>query len=322
MRALTMTYPSRISGPPERRLLDVDDPVPNSGEVVVRVHYAALSAIDLENSHGKHRLRNQLTLRSTPVVSGIEMAGVVETSGGRLAAGDRVVGYTDIARGPFFHAERVAIHEESLMALPDDVALDAAASVVGGALPSIAALERIADVQDGARVLITAATGGVGSVAVPLARHLGASVAAVCHSSQEAYARQLGATETYAYDRDELPPSGSGFDVVFDAAAALSFAQARPLLTPSGWYISTMPQRDLGGWLRSKFASQRWGYLLERNADQQRLGRVVELMADGVLSSVIDSSHPFEEFERAFARQHESAKRGKILLDLSQSATS
>ena len=129
--------------------------------------------------------------KNGPVVSGIEMSGIVESDGSRFKRGDKDFGYTNIFKGPFYHAEYVAISEDKLAIVPDGVTLHGAASIVGGALTALAALERIAGLKSGENVLITGATGSVGTTAVQLAKHMGANVAGVCHSSQISHWRFL-----------------------------------------------------------------------------------------------------------------------------------
>ena len=315
MKALTLSYPQNGSALPKRELVDVPTPEPRAGEVRVRVHYAGLSYIDFETSNGEHRRAVERALKKSPVASGIEMAGIAETDGSKIKKGDRVFGYTHITRGPFYHAQLVATPESNLAVVPDDMSLEGAVSIVGGALTSINALERIARIRRGANVLVTAATGSVGTTAVQLARHLGADVSAVCHSSQREFAMTLGASSAYAYDDDELPKPEEQFDVVFDAAPSLSFSVAQLFLRKGGVYVSTMPHRDVTGWVRSLFSSRRWGFLLEHNTDAKRMERLRALVAEGAFSPTVDSIFPVKDAGEAFARQQTSGKRGKILLD-------
>ena len=315
MKALTFTPSANRSQAPHRKLVEL--PIPDVGrdEVLVRVHYAGLNYIDLETSNGEHNRGVARALKRTPVVSGIEMAGIAETDGERIQKGDRVFGYTHIFKGPFYHAQWVATPERNLAVVPENASLEGAASVLGGALTSIRALERIARLEAGSRVLVTGATGSVGVTGVQLATHLGAEVAAVCHSSQTEFALSQGASQAYAYDRAELPEPGTGFDLVFDTAPALSFAAAGRFLTRRGRYISTMPHHDVAGWARSLLSLRKWGFLLEYDTDARRMERLRTLIAEGAFPATIDSIHELSDATDAFERQKQPGKRGKILLD-------
>ena len=315
MKALSFALPATKSGRPALKHVELATPEPGRGEILVRVRYAALNNFDLETSLGERNKAVAKALKKNPVVSGIEMAGVAESDGERIRKGDRVFGYTNIFKGPWFHAQYVTLSESRMARVPEEFSLEGATSIVGGALTTIAALERITDLKPGDAVLITGATGSVGVTAVQLATHLGARVSAVCHSSQLEFASSEGASEVYAYDRAELPEAKNQFDLVFDTAPSLSFAAARALLKPRGCYIPTMPHLDIGGFARALFSRKKWGFLLESDTDEKRMRRLCELMTQGAFRPAIDSIHPLANAADAFARQQESGKHGKILID-------
>lgn len=319
MKMIGYELPHAGRGAPQIQVEEVPTPtVTNAGkhgEILVRVHFAGLNNFDLETSLGKRNRAIRWARRKNPVVSGIEMAGVVESDGEVFKKGDLVFGYTNILRGPFFHAELVLINEEKLCRLPDGHTLDGATSVIGGALTAITALERVAQVQRGDTVLITGATGSVGVAAVQLASHLGATVAGVCHSSQCDFLLSQGVLHAFAYDRKEIPEAANQFDLVFDTAPSLSFAKARPLLKARGTYISTMPHYDIGGFLRSLVSRRKWGYLMEADTDTARMTRLHTLMVENAFTPIVDSIYPLARAKDAFARQLQSGKRGKILVD-------
>jgi len=316
MRALTITLPEAGSGKPRREIVELPVPEARKGEVVVRVHFAGLNYFDRETSSGDHNRSVARSLKRSPVVSGIEMAGIAETAGAGIEKGDRVVGYTDIWRGPFYHSQFVATPASNLAVVPPEVSLEAAASIVGGALTSITALEKKARLRCGQRVLITGATGSVGVTGVQLATHIGAEVTAVCHSSQLDFVQAQGASMPFAYDRSEMPAPDGRFDVVFDTAPSLSFAAAGPFLSARGRYITTMPHRDISGFATSLLSSKKWTFLLERNTDAARMGRLRELISAGAFTEVIDRVYHLDDATDAFERQLQSGKRGKVLLDM------
>ena len=300
MQALTLSYPESNSGTPMRRLIELPIPKARLGEVLVCVHYAALNYIDLETTKGQHYIGAAKALKRYPVVSGIEMAGIAASDGEKIKKGDRVFGYTNIFRGPFYHTQYVATLEKNLALVPENTSLEGATSIIGGALTSINAFERIARLQPGSDVLITGATGSVGVTGVQLATHLGARVSAVCHSTQTDFAVSQGAVQAYAYDRAELPNAEHQFDLVFDTAPSLSFTSARPYLKTRGRYISTMPHLDLTGSLRSLFSRRKWGFLLEYNTDPKRMERLRKLISQDAFPPVIEHIYHFSAATKAF----------------------
>jgi len=315
MKALTFIPPESGSGQPKIQPVELPIPEPRQGEILVRIQYAALNYFDFEAMRGERNKAIAKALKKDTVISGIEMAGVAESDGARIKKGDLVFGYTNIFKGPWFHAEYVALPETKLALVPRNLSAEGATSIIGGALTAIAALERIAGLKSGESVLITGATGSVGVTAVQLATHLGASVSAVCHSSQAGYARSEGAADVHAYDKKELPEAINQFDVIFDAAPSLSFNKSRKFLKPRGSYITTMPHLDITGFLRGLMSRRKWGFLMESDTDEKRMERLRSLMADGAFQAAIDSIHPLARAGKAFARQQERGKRGKILID-------
>jgi len=307
---------------PLLKIIEAKKPIPKRGEVLIRVSHAGLNNGDFEIFTGRQNKAVAKRLKTNPVVTGIEMAGTVESGGKHLSKGDLVVGYTNIFKGPWFHGEYICLPETKLVKVPEGWDAPGAAAIIGGAVTAIAALERIAKIKPSDKVLITGASGSVGTSAVQLARHLGAEVDATCHSSQVQFVGGEGASNVYAYDAAgpsaDVRSNRRKYTCVFDTAPSLSFASAKRLLKPGGVYITTMPHLDMSGFLRSLVSQRRWGFLLEFDTDQKRLARLAQLMEANVLRPVIDSVYSVDDAASAFARQEERGKRGKILIDFSR----
>lgn len=315
MRALSFDVPEG-KGAPTLTHIEAPVPTPIANEVLVRISHSALNYLDYENQRGEHNKALRKNLKKSPVVSGIEMAGIVESDGKRFKKGDQVFGYTNIFKGPWFHGEYVALKETNLALIPNGLTPEGATSIIGGAVTAIAALEKLAKTKQGDEVLLTGATGSVGITALHLARHLGANITAICHSSQMEFAKSEGATTALAYDRNDPIPAGIKFDTIFDTAPSLSFAKAKPYLKRRGTYVTTMPHLDISGFLSALLSPRKWGFLLEGNTDQKRLSRLVALMSEGVFKPTVDSSYPLADAAQAFARQNERGRRGKIILTM------
>lgn len=315
MKALSFDVPTG-AGRPTLKFIDAPKPEPCKGEVLVRITHAGLNHGDFETWTGRQNKALKKRLKSSPVLTGIEMAGIAESDGRAIRKGDQVYGYTNIFKGPWFHAEFVALKEANMAKLPTGMLPEGAGALVGGAVTSIAALERIAKTKPGDRLLVTGATGSVGVTALQLAKHLKAEVTAICHSSQRDFALSQGAATALAYDTKEQLPKENQFDTIFDTAPSLSFSKALPYLKTRGAYITTMPHLDVAGFMRALVSRRKWGFLLESDTDQKRLGRLSELMEAGVFTPVVDSSYTLQDAAKAFARQEESGKRGKIMLTM------
>lgn len=302
---------------PRVKIIETRKPEPaRKGDVLVRITHAGLNHGDFEIITGKRNKAVAKQLRTQPVVTGVEMAGIAETNGNRITKGDLVFGYANIFKGPRFHGEYVVINEEKIFKVPEGWSTEGAAAIIGGGVTVVAALDRIAKLKQGDRILITGASGAVGILAVQFASHVGAEVTAICNSRQARQVQDAGAAHVLAYDKKEMPDPSRQFDCVFDTAPSLTFAKARALLKPRGIYITTMPHLDIAGFLLSLFSRRRWGFLLEADTDQKRLARLAELMTQAVFRPAIDSVYPIDDAANAFARLEERGKHGKILLDL------
>ncbi len=302
---------------PRVKIIETRKPEPaRKGDVLVRITHAGLNHGDFEIITGKRNKAVAKQLRTQPVVTGVEMAGIAETNGIRIAVGDRVSGYANIFKGPRFHGEYVVINEEKIFKVPEGWSTEGAAAIIGGGVTVVAALERLAGLKRGDQILITGASGAVGILAVQFANDVGAEVTAICNSRQTRQVKDAGAAQVLAYDKNEMSDPSHKFDCVFDTAPSLTFAKARARLKPRGIYITTMPHLDAAGFFMSLFSRRRWGFLLEADTDQKRLARLAELMAQGVFRPAVDSIFPLDEAANAFARLEERGKFGKVLLDL------
>ncbi len=226
------------------QLTTIDRPTPGPDEILVRVHSTTVT-------HGDRRLRaadfpgigaifgRLMTgvFRPRHPVGGSNFAGrVVEVGKNvtRFAVGDDVFG--GAMHGAY--AEYVAVPEQSGIAkIAEGSTYGEAAALPYGAVTALSFLRDMAQVRAGERVLIVGATGGVGRMAIQIAKHLGAEVTAVC-SGDPALARSLGADEVIDYKREDFTRHASAWDVILDTTEGNHFRKFRPSLTPHGRYLS------------------------------------------------------------------------------------
>ena len=200
--------------------MDIANPTPNIKEILVDITHSGLNHVDLLYSRGKHQ-NNHSGLVSPPFVLGLEYAGIVRTApnGSKFKPGDRVWG-----SGVGGFAEQIAIKEGALQKVPDGWCLEDAAGLGAATAPvSYGALIRVAKLQRGETVLIHAAAGGMGVVAVQIAKAVGAKVIATMGSDEKAkVVRSLGADVVIRYDAPQWEKevlkatNGKGVDVVMD----------------------------------------------------------------------------------------------------------
>ena len=231
-------------------LKDVDMPVIKDDDVLVRVHAASVNAADPAQVRGKpYLIRPVYGMRrpKRPFV-GQDVAGTVDRVGAkvtRFGPGDEVFG-----GGVGTFAEYAAAPEKRLALKPAGLSFDEAAVLPVAGLTALQGIRDAAGVEEGDKVLINGASGGVGIFAVQVAKALGAEVTAVCSTRNVEQARSIGADQVIDYTKEDFTKGVERYDVVFDNAASHSLADTRNVLTDKGVLIPNAGMLD-SKWLAS-----------------------------------------------------------------------
>ncbi len=308
----------RHGGPEVLEWVELPDPVPGKGEIVVRVVAAALNPLDWKLRAGQYKL---MTVGRLPRGVGYDYAGVVESVGegvARLKPGDAVVGIVNpLESRNAAMAERLCATEALAAVKPPSLSFADAASLPGAGITAVQAL-REARLAAGQRVLVVGAAGGVGSFAVQYAKEAGAHVTAVASTEGQAFLAGLGPDRAIDYRREDWKALPETFDIVFDASGTSTFPGCRRLLAPAGIYVHSLPNAGLylWSWWLKLVSRQRVHPVMERPnlADLQAL---VDLAASGRLKSVVTRvGRPGDvpELQREMAGGH---NRGKIVVRFS-----
>jgi NADPH:quinone reductase-like Zn-dependent oxidoreductase len=305
-------------GPPEvLRIDEVDKPVPQADEVLVRVHATTVTQTDCHMRAARPFFwRFMLGLRRPRRRTlGLEFAGVVEAVGAdvtELAVGDRVFGLRNGS-----HAEYVCVREERLIAhIPEGMSFEQAAAVSDGMCEAIAAL-RAGGVEEGTNLLIYGASGSLGTGAVQLASYLGAHVTAVCGGKNLDLVRSLGAHEVIDYQTQDFTRNGEAYDVILDAVGKHSYLRARRSLVSGGIFVATdrlfhLPLALLTRWLGSTRVTFSVGSPWTRDS----VLLLKELLEDGKYRAVVDRVYPVEEIVDATRYVESWQKTGNVVLTL------
>jgi len=296
------------------RLVEAPVPRPAPGQILVEITVAGVNEMDVEVRAGGWGGQVKQFRRSGPVLTGFEFAGIARTSGQRIRAGQRVIGYSPVLNGPRTHAQFAAVPETGVLAIPDALGDEAAAALCVMGLTAIEVLERICPARPGARCLVIGAAGGFGAYAVQLAASRGAEVTAIASAANEAWVRAQGAHAFVPYEASPAAPPVGAYDLIIDTPARLSFRAAAPLLARRGMYVSSNPTSDLAGMAWSVFSPRRAGFLMMLKTSPPRLLRLVELSEAGTLRPVIDSVFDLSEADAAFDRFSNRGKQGRVLL--------
>lgn len=248
------------------------------------------------------------------------MAGTVEAVGEnvtRFEPGDEVFG-----QGLGTLAEYAAVSEQGLVAKPGRLTMEQAAAVPVAGLTALQGLRDWGDMEQGDRVLVNGASGGVGTFAVQIARALGAEVTAVCSSRNVAQAEEIGATRVVDYTREDFTELAERFDVFFDGPGNRPLSECSRMLEPDGTYVmiggpkgvwvSPMP-RLVAMKLRSLLTGMNTGNGTARRV----LGDLMilrDLLESGQINPVIDRNYKLEEAIDALTYQGTFHAMGKIVV--------
>jgi NADPH:quinone reductase-like Zn-dependent oxidoreductase len=306
------------------RLAQIGTPEIAGNEVLLRVHAAGIDRGTWHLMTGRpYLLRLAAGFRKPRNrVPGLDVAGTVVALGSavtRFALGDEVFGFS---RGSF--AEYAVAREAKLARKPANATFELAAVVPVSGVTALQALTA-GRIKPGQRVLITGASGGVGSYAVQLAKALGAEVTGVCSTAKLDLVRSLGADHVIDYSADDFADGGGRYDLILDIAGNPSLARLRRALAPAGTAVLVGGEQG-GSWtggmdrqLRalalSPFLRQRLTMCTtrQRSADLERLA---ELIDAGKVTPSLDRTYPLDQGPQAMRHLVAGKARGKVAVTL------
>lgn len=316
-------------------LHETEVPEPGVGErdVLVSVTAAGVNQLDEKIRVGEFKA---ILPYKTPLTLGHDVAGIVIRTGAKVTSvtpGDQIYARPrDYRIGTF--AERIAIDEADLAPAPSTIGSIEAASLPLVALTAWQALVETGDVKAGQKVLIHAGAGGVGSIAIQLAKHLGAHVATTASAANGEFVRGLGADVVIDYRNQDFETELSGYDFVLDSLGGENLAKSLRILRPGGTAvgISGPPtpefakQAGLNPLLRlaiaalshktraqAKKAGVRYEFLLMRASGEQ-LRQISRLVEDGSIRPVVSATFPFEQTPQALQAAVKGGIRGKAVI--------
>jgi NADPH:quinone reductase-like Zn-dependent oxidoreductase len=296
-------------GPPEVLIIkDIPKPLPKKDEVLVKIDASSLNTGDVRirglkvEGFMKFVMRIMLgfTKPRRPVL-GTVFSGIVEQIGEavtRFKVGDEVYGTTGLKQG--CHAGYLCISENKVITnKPENASFEEAAAIPFGGQTAIYFLRKgkIAEINN-PQVLIYGATGSVGTAAVQIARHYGATVTAVCGSKGKELVQALGADNIILYDQEDFTKVSGKFDIILDAVGKTNKKQCKPLLKPNGKFL-TVEGTDI--------SSERTEYL----------EFLRQLFENKNYHAIIDKVYPMEQVVEAHTYVDTGRKKGNVVLKMS-----
>ena len=316
-------------GPPERlRLEDVPTPAPGDGQVLVRVHAAAVTFATVSLVTGKPfavRLMSEMRSKPKPQfrIPGAAVAGRVETVGPgvtQFRPGDEVFG--NLARhGRSGFAEYAVGPESAFAAKPANASFEQAAAMAESGLVAFQSLRDTGRIQPGQKVLASGASGGIGTFAVQVAKSFGAEVTAVCGPNNLELVRSLGADHAIDYSRQDFTRGEERYDLVLGVRGYHSIRSYKRVLQPTGIYVCA------GGGLRPFFEVMALGPRLSEVGGRQLLGfslklnqadmvALKDLVEAGKVTPVVDGRFTLADTAKAIRHYSTAHARGNVVISV------
>ena len=317
----------------ELHLTEIAESVVNENDVLVQVHSAGVNLLDSKIRNGEFKL---ILPYKTPFTLGHDLAGIVTKVGSKVSkfkVGDEVYSRpADHRIGTF--AEYISVNESDLALKPKNLTMEEAASIPLVGLTAWQALIEKANLQKGQKIFIQAGSGGVGTFAIQLAKHLGATVATTTSTANIELVKNLGADIVIDYKKDDFETILKDYDVVLNSQDTKTLEKSLKILKPGGKLISISGPPDpdfakeLGlSWMlqlilslislkvrkKAKQQDVTFSFLFMR-AQGDQLSRITELIELGIIKPVIDKVFPFEQTNEALTYVETGRTKGKVVI--------
>lgn len=310
-------------------------PEMRADDVLVQIHAAGVNVLDAKIKSGEFKLILPYRL---PLILGNDVAGIVVGVGSRVKRfklGDEVYARPDKDRIGAF-AEFIAMNENDVALKPKSLSMQEAASLPLVGLTAWQALVETANLKQGQKVFIQAGSGGVGSIAIQLAKHLGATVATTTSAANIDLVKRLGADVVVDYRQDDFETILKDYDVVLHSQDAKTLKKSLRVLCPGGKLISISgpPDPEFGkeigaGWfMRTMMGFLSWGVkrrarrlnvdysFLFMRASGSQLSELTSLVDSGVVRPVVDRVFPFSKANEALAYVETGRAKGKVVVNV------
>jgi NADPH:quinone reductase-like Zn-dependent oxidoreductase len=318
MKAIIRT---KYGSPDVLQLKEVEKPIPKDNEVLVKVYAASVNVDDLEHLRGTIAVRLIGPLKPKYKILGSDIAGRVEAVGRNIQQfhpGDDIFGdLTDYGFGAF--AEYVCAPEDALVLKPVSMKFAEASTVTSRAAIAMKYLFAKRKIQQGQKVLINGAGGGIGTFAVQIAKYFGADVTGVDNTEKLDMLRSIGADHVIDYTKEDFTKNGQIYDLILDVAAHHSIFDYKRALSSTGIYLmfggsrTAILQALFVGPLISMTGSKKMGIPM-KPSKREDLVFVKELIESGKVVPVIDRRYPLSEVAEALRYVEEGHAQGKVVI--------
>ncbi|MCK6512686.1 NAD(P)-dependent alcohol dehydrogenase [Myxococcota bacterium] len=296
---------------------ELPTPTPQPNEVLLDVRAAAINPLDGKIRKGQMGF---MVGNRFPKGVGGDVAGVVVAIGKNvksLKVGDEVFGVVAM-KSPYGSVATQTLAPAHQLALkPKQISFAQAASLPVVANAALVGLRDVLHLKQGQLILLNGCTGGIGIIAIQIAKIMGAHVTGVCATQGVELARSLGADDVIDYKKQDVLQTSKRFDALFELSGRLPFAKARTLLTPKGLFLDPAPSPKtlITSTLANPFRAQKWKMLMADFAPGN-LDQLAQWAAQGKLKTHLDKTFPFEQALDAYRYAESQPVQGKVVIAL------
>jgi len=290
---------------------DAPKPVTAAGQTLIEVHAASINPVD---SIVRAGYMQKMVKLQFPATMGMDVAGVIVAAGsdvGSLKVGDRVYGSAGLPTGGSgAFAEYAAANAGRVARMPAGLTFVQAAALPLAGVSALQAIYEHLQLRAGGRVLIHGGAGGIGRLAIQMAKLAGVYVASTCRGGLSSFVKGLGADEVIDADKQAFQDRLKGFDAVFDTIGGETYTNSFSVLKKGGVLLTMSAQPNAE--LAEKFGVRTLGQFTDVNT--ARLDRLAQLVAEGAIKVQVDRVFPLSQAKEAFLA------RGKIVLEVKKAS--
>lgn len=332
MKAFTI---NKYSKEDKITLVHLPEPILNENEVLVEIHAASVNPLDSKIKSGEFKL---LLPYKFPLILGHDVAGIITKVGSKVSrykVGDEIFARpADFKIGAF--AEYIALNENDVALKPKNISFEEAASIPLVALTVWQAFVEKAKLKKGQKVFIQAGSGGVGTIAIQLAKHLGATVATTTSATNIELVNSLGANLAIDYKTQDFEAILKDYDLVLNNQDAKTLEKSLKIIKPGGKLISISGPPDVAfakenglSWFMKTaifFLSRKVKQLAKKGnvnysflfmqANGKQLSEISSLIESGAIRPIIDTVFPFEQINEAMSYVESGRAKGKVVIKI------
>ncbi|NOQ73115.1 MAG: zinc-binding dehydrogenase [Crocinitomix sp.] len=309
----------RYCDPKDIKIEEIDKPIPNDNELLIKIHATTVNRTDCANLTGKPFIMHFVLglFKPKKIILGTDFAGEVVAVGKNIKthnANDRVFGFTD--SGLETQAEYMALTPKgNLLSIPNNIDYKQAAASLEGAHYAYSFIHK-SNIQPGQRILINGATGGIGSALLQFVKQFDVHITATCNTKNKDLIKSLGADKIYDYTVEDFTTDNEKYDFIFDVVGKSTFGKCKPLLKKKGVYISS----ELGPYSQNiffaltSFARSKKVVFPVPHSVKKTLPYINDLLKTEKFKPVIDREYALADISQAYEFVMAGEKTGNVVI--------